>query len=163
MFGSRFSFLACALLISTLFCVSVARQSGERGEEEEPGATYAEGALQWRLMTLRGPDGRIPPDGLLRAREHVQRMRGRRQRLDAAAALGAPEAGAQPLAAQGQRGDNWRWLGPGNIGGRVRAIVIHPTHPDTMFAGGVSGGIWRSDDAGGIWTPPSCPSRATAK
>jgi hypothetical protein len=47
----------------------------------------------------------------------------------------------------------WKWLGPGNVGGRTRSLLIHPTTPAIMYAAGVSGGIWKSTDAGGSWTP----------
>lgn len=47
----------------------------------------------------------------------------------------------------------WEWLGPGNIGGRIRALVIHPTEPNRMWVGGVSGGIWRTTTGGAHWTP----------
>lgn len=50
---------------------------------------------------------------------------------------------------------NWDWLGPGNIGGRVRCIVIHPTNPSIMFAGTAGGGIWRTLDGGSGWWPMS--------
>ncbi len=45
----------------------------------------------------------------------------------------------------------WQWLGPGNIGGRTRALVIHPTTPATLWAAGVSGGVWKSTDSGQSW------------
>ena len=45
----------------------------------------------------------------------------------------------------------WQYLGPGNIGGRTRALVIDPVEPQVMFAGGVSGGVWRTTNAGGQW------------
>ncbi len=45
----------------------------------------------------------------------------------------------------------WNSIGPGNIGGRTRAIAIDPTNPDTMYAAGVTGGIWKSIDAGASW------------
>jgi photosystem II stability/assembly factor-like uncharacterized protein len=48
---------------------------------------------------------------------------------------------------------NWEPLGPGNIGGRTRTLVIHPTQPAIMYAGGVSGGVWKTTDAGQTWTP----------
>ena len=32
-------------------------------------------------------------------------------------------------------------------------MIIDPTIPDRIFAGGVSGGIWRSEDGGNTWTP----------
>ncbi len=45
----------------------------------------------------------------------------------------------------------WRSIGPGNVGGRTRAIVIDPINPDTMYAAGVTGGIWKSLDGGASW------------
>ncbi|HEY0142654.1 MAG TPA: hypothetical protein VGF48_17275 [Thermoanaerobaculia bacterium] len=47
----------------------------------------------------------------------------------------------------------WQFLGPGNIGGRTRALVIDAKNPRLMYAGGVSGGVWRSNNAGETWTP----------
>jgi photosystem II stability/assembly factor-like uncharacterized protein len=47
----------------------------------------------------------------------------------------------------------WTWLGPGNVGGRVRAFVVDPTDPNRMWLGGTSGGIWRSTNGGNWWTP----------
>ena len=50
-------------------------------------------------------------------------------------------------------GGAWSAMGPGNIGGRTRALLIHPTVPTTMWAGGVAGGIWKTTDGGSTWTP----------
>ena len=49
--------------------------------------------------------------------------------------------------------DAWTPLGPGNIGGRTRVVRFHPTIPTTLFAAGVSGGMWKSDDNGTTWRP----------
>jgi hypothetical protein len=49
--------------------------------------------------------------------------------------------------------DAWTPLGPGNIGGRTRVVKFHPAVPTTLFAAGVSGGIWTSDDSGTTWRP----------
>ena len=46
---------------------------------------------------------------------------------------------------------NWVERGPGNFGGRTRAIVVHPNHSNTWWAGAVGGGIWKTDDAGTTW------------
>ena len=48
---------------------------------------------------------------------------------------------------------NWMSMGPTNVGGRTRAILIDNTDPthQTIFAGGVSGGIWKSTNGGGTW------------
>ncbi len=45
----------------------------------------------------------------------------------------------------------WQFLGPDNIGGRTRALIIDPTDPNVMYAGGVSGGVWKTINAGGHW------------
>ena len=45
----------------------------------------------------------------------------------------------------------WTSIGPGNIGGRTRAIAIDPNNSAIMHAAGVAGGIWKSTDAGATW------------
>ncbi|MFN0085449.1 MAG: Ig-like domain-containing protein [Blastocatellia bacterium] len=52
-----------------------------------------------------------------------------------------------------QRLGAWTPVGPGNIGGRTRAILIHPQDPAVMYAAGVAGGVWKSANAGASWTP----------
>lgn len=47
----------------------------------------------------------------------------------------------------------WTWYGPGNVGGRVREILINPTNPSIMLTGSCSGGIWRSTNGGSTWQP----------
>ena len=47
---------------------------------------------------------------------------------------------------------SWTQLGPGNIGGRIRAIAVHPTDPNTVYFGAVAGGVWKSVDGGASWT-----------
>jgi photosystem II stability/assembly factor-like uncharacterized protein len=49
--------------------------------------------------------------------------------------------------------NDWIWLGPGNIGGRTRAIAVHPSNPQIMWLAGVAGGVWRTTDAGVTWAP----------
>ena len=47
----------------------------------------------------------------------------------------------------------WEELGPGNIGGRTRAILVNPNDPDFMYAAGVSGGVFKTADGGMSWAP----------
>ncbi|MBS1912669.1 MAG: flagellar basal body rod modification protein [Bacteroidetes bacterium] len=46
----------------------------------------------------------------------------------------------------------WTLRGPFNVGGRTRALALDVRGEDTMFAGGASGGMWRSTNAGASWT-----------
>lgn len=47
----------------------------------------------------------------------------------------------------------WSSLGPGNIGGRTRVLVIDPRRPEVMYAGGVAGGVWKTTNGGASWVP----------
>ena len=42
--------------------------------------------------------------------------------------------------------------GPFDVGGRTRALLIDASNSNRYFAGGISGGLWRSTDAGVTWT-----------
>ncbi|MBS1854786.1 MAG: hypothetical protein JST11_05440 [Acidobacteria bacterium] len=55
-------------------------------------------------------------------------------------------------AAGGAALGTWSELGPSNIGGRTRALLIHPSNPSIMYAAGVAGGVWKSTNAGASWT-----------
>ena len=50
---------------------------------------------------------------------------------------------------------NWVERGPGNVGGRTRAILVDPDDPglETWWAGSVSGGLWKTVDGGNNWKP----------
>ena len=47
---------------------------------------------------------------------------------------------------------NWVHRGPYNVGGRTRAFAIDILDENTLFAGGASGGMFRSTDGGQSWT-----------
>ncbi|MBO6517215.1 MAG: T9SS type A sorting domain-containing protein [Bacteroidia bacterium] len=44
-------------------------------------------------------------------------------------------------------------LGPTNIGGRTRALLVDSENSNHLIAGGASGGIWNSNNGGISWTP----------
>jgi len=48
---------------------------------------------------------------------------------------------------------SWDTEGPGNIGGRVNCIAIHPTNSSIMYEGNTTGGIFKTTDAGATWNP----------
>ncbi|GAA4110164.1 hypothetical protein GCM10022393_07110 [Aquimarina addita] len=45
----------------------------------------------------------------------------------------------------------WTKRGPFNVGGRTRALAIDYTNENVILAGGVSGGLWRSENNGETW------------
>ena len=47
---------------------------------------------------------------------------------------------------------NWVHRGPYNVGGRTRAFAMDVLDENTLFAGGASGGMFRSTDGGQSWT-----------
>ncbi len=97
------------------------------GETELPIERYVEAMEEMRRMPLHST-----ADNRWATREELRNMSPDQQRLGA-----------------------WTSLGPGNIGGRTRAIAFNPQNPNVMYAGGVSGGVWKSTDAGQSWTPIS--------
>ena len=46
---------------------------------------------------------------------------------------------------------SWESLGPINVGGRTRALAVDLGDESIFLAGGISGGVWKSTDAGGSW------------
>ncbi len=87
----------------------------------------------WQLERLRDPaTGLLPADI-------------RRRELAFAATL------PQRL----QKSLSWTWLGPRDRGGRTRALAVDVTDTSIWLAGSVTGGLWRSTDAGLSWARTS--------
>jgi hypothetical protein len=88
--------------------------------------------------------GRIPNNIRSRELDYARTLpRADRRRFQSARAGGntttAPDFG-------------WRHVGPNDVGGRTRALAIDEDDSQTILAGGVSGGIWKSTDGGANWT-----------
>jgi photosystem II stability/assembly factor-like uncharacterized protein len=47
---------------------------------------------------------------------------------------------------------DWIDMGPDNVGGRTRAIVVDKDDSRTIYAGSVAGGLWKSTNRGGTWS-----------
>ncbi|MBO6575487.1 MAG: hypothetical protein JJ896_10830 [Rhodothermales bacterium] len=60
---------------------------------------------------------------------------------------------AMPAASKHAAEAVWEFAGPGNVGGRISDLEIHPENPNRLFAGAATGGVFRSDDLGASWTP----------
>ncbi len=118
----------------------------------------AERRADFRHQQEQDETGGIPVQAPLKALRELDSMRVRAAALEAVAGVPCgkdvtPRGLIKPTAGMGGRSSNWEWLGPGNIGGRTRSIVIHPQRPDTIWIGSVGGGVWRTDDGGVDWDP----------
>lgn len=97
-------------------------------------------------LTLRhrNADGGLPgPKDLWQAHEDARALRAATPEGTVAGIAAGPAAAPAPA--------TWAERGPGNIGGRTRSLVPHPTAPGILYAGSVGGGIWQSTDNGQSW------------
>lgn len=94
-------------------------------------------AMRWFYEQRAYPNGTIPLDWKERAFEHIRRnnMPSLQKSSDGTTAL------------------SWTEVGPGNIGGRIRSIAVSPSNSNIMYVGSVSGGVWKSTNAGSSWAP----------
>jgi Calx-beta domain/FG-GAP-like repeat len=95
------------------------------------------GAGEWakqRARQLASSDGIVKPDGMLQAMAQREMLVVPRSERVA-----------------GITASTWTELGPGNIGGRTRSISINPANTNDILLGSVSGGLWRSTNAGASW------------
>ena len=88
----------------------------------------------WSFSRLLNPEGKIPDN--IRAKELKF---------------------AQTIPQNTKLQTNWIARGPYNVGGRTRAMAIDVTNENTIMAGGVSGGVWRSENKGDSWTKLTSP------
>src|SRR5918999_4205533 len=85
----------------------------------------------FRAAQARNDDGRIPANALGKALKELRALRMKVGKKPRIAGLPAERA-VQPRAliaapTAGLAQTSWEWLGPGNIGGRTRSIIVHPT------------------------------------
>jgi hypothetical protein len=66
--------------------------------------------------------------------------------------LVAVSMGAQSVSPELMNGLKWRLIGPFR-GGRAVAVAGVPGDSTTFYFGAVNGGIWKTTDAGVVWTP----------
>jgi len=52
---------------------------------------------------------------------------------------------------------NWTARGPFNVGGRTRGMAVDITNENVIMAGGVSGGVWRTENQGLSWQKLTAP------
>ncbi len=104
----------------------------ERMKSGNARAGYPGEAMQWWHDQRAIPTGVIPIDWRERALAHI-------------------EANNLPGASEQSTALAWTAVGPNNIGGRVRSLAIDPGNANIMYAGSVSGGVFKTTNAGTSW------------
>jgi hypothetical protein len=108
------------------------------------------------LLSLRNEKGVVPPGARARAILQVRAMGDKAAKGQRVAGLAVGPRTA-PLRLVPEPGvpagpGNWQSLGPREgVGGRTRALLIHPTNANILYAGAVGGGVWKSEDGGQSW------------
>lgn len=144
----RFACLAVLLLVAGLVAC-------DRGASDAGPPRGADGRVlrpdfpgEWARFQAerrRPAGGELPMDALPRAQAQRARM------ATYSTALGRTIDPTSRMAKAAAA--RWQWLGPRNIAGRVRTLVFDPRDARRMLAGGVSGGVFESRDAGASWQP----------
>ena len=93
------------------------------------------GAARFRYEMIAGTKQFIDPFSRQRA---IEQTRGVLQKSDLPMNVNAPAG--------------WSAVGPGNIGGRIRSIIVRPSNSNHLLIGSVSGGIWKTTDGGTSWS-----------
>ena len=124
------STLRALLAGTTVFAVAAVGMMTSVSTEKTPyqprperPAAQPDGAQEIRRLLLGDAEGNIDHEGLQSLRKAVAKSMEKQSRQKA-------------------NSMSWIELGPDNIGGRTRAIVALDN--GTLYAGGVSGGLWKS-------------------
>ncbi len=127
--------------------------SESNGEPREPYNEPRERAKHFLQKRLPAGERDFPVEKYFEAQERMRGMRHFSTALDRLVSnrenLSAPLDRVEFDPTQ----STWTPLGPGNIGGRTRAILINPQDANVMYAAGVSGGVWKSTNGGQSWAP----------
>jgi photosystem II stability/assembly factor-like uncharacterized protein len=107
----------------------------EKKRHATPSYGNPDKAMQWFYEQRAYPLGYIPEHWREEALSHIKQHNLNQREEKSAAAL------------------NWTPLGPGNIGGRIRSIIVHPSNSNIIYLGSVSGGVWKTTNGGTNWFP----------
>ncbi|MCB0515698.1 MAG: T9SS type A sorting domain-containing protein [Chitinophagales bacterium] len=109
----------------------VAEKENDRYSEEANEKRSHQGAAEYfNMLRANQKTGIVDPHDVLKARQQAE--------MQAITKTTAPDI-------------VWEEMGPDNVGGRTRGLIVHKDDSNILYTGGVSGGIWRSLDAGETW------------
>jgi photosystem II stability/assembly factor-like uncharacterized protein len=126
--------IAVLLFLAAIFTLEIFSGSNtdkhfSKEKDEELGASDALSALQFMNEIRAYPEKDIPADKFYSAYEYSKNnIREYPSRTDDA--------------------NDWKSMGPNNIGGRSLSLAVHPVDTSTIFIGSASGGLWKSVTGG---------------
>ena len=137
-----------SVVLPTAIAAKLSEELGEKQRYDQP----AEAAEYYRLRRLPAGEQEIPVEKYLTAKVNMDAM----PQYSSAQNRVLPsnhELKTRRTEAMTEALGTWAPLGPGNIGGRTRTLVLHPTNPNVMYTAGVSGGVWKTESGGNHWQP----------
>jgi photosystem II stability/assembly factor-like uncharacterized protein len=108
------------------------RPLADMEEEKEENRDSGEKPNDWFFLQRAYPIGNIPIDQRLASLEQAQTMLEKMGNKSAVV---------------------WLEAGPTNIPGRITDLAVHPSNPNTIYAGAAAGGVFKSTDNGVSWIP----------
>ena len=128
-----------SILISglvALFLISASKQNNEQKLIAKGGGQSIQGAKEYlALIRNNQHTGILNPHDVIAAREQIEE---------------------QAMLKSGNSNSDLDWIemGPDNIGGRTRALIFDNQDPNanTLYAGSVTGGLFKSTNLGGSWS-----------
>lgn len=135
-----FILASSAVIVAVLFSLRTNSGSDYQPRDKQSTTDNINGAIEY-LASIRNNvlTGELDPNEVIRAGRQVDEMPGYRN-----------------------LNITWEEMGPDNIGGRTRAILIDKDDNDRMYAGGVAGGLWLSTTGGSSWIPINDMARSPA-
>jgi photosystem II stability/assembly factor-like uncharacterized protein len=133
-------YLVFSLLVLASCSQDISKTNGSRSTNPSEAMSYGnDSSLQSRVM-FEYMRLRNPSTGMIPANIRSQEL-----------------AFAQTLPRNMKKSYTWEQRGPVNKGGRTRAVAIDVLDENIWLAAGVTGGIWRTTDAGQNWEKVTNP------
>jgi len=140
--------LAPALVLASLALPLAASAQSEPADAapDKPGTSKPWLRLEWLYGPRRFPHADVPPNAWHRA--WLQKR---------ALPVWNPRGGGLGFESLGA----WEHMGPNATDpgsgrswtGRIHAIAVNPTDPNTLYIGHAKGGVWKTTDGGVTWAP----------
>lgn len=148
----RHSMYAVCLVWATLSCLAVAQAQDPDKEppkdfEKGENGDFQKARMAWFYNQRAYPHATVPPGARLKAFQQME------------ARIAAEQAAVSRVKNASDLG-SWQLAGPSTMNGfwglnsgRISAVAVDPTNNQIVYAGAAQGGVWKSTNGGGTWSP----------